>query len=992
MGRADAQVKVRGFRIEPGEIEAVLAGHEQVAQAAVVVREDQPGDKRLIAYIVATAANAGPTALDTSLLRRHVSEHVPDYMVPSAFVVLDRLPLTPNGKLDRKALPAPEYVVAAVGRAPRTPREEILCGLFAEVLGVESVSIDDGFFELGGHSLLATRLVSRIRTVLGVEVSIRSLFEAPTVAGLVDRLDEGGRVREPLARRERPEVLPVSFAQRRLWFLGQLEGVSATYNIPLALRLTGPLDVEALRAALADVAGRHESLRTVFPQVDGEPRQEVLAGAEGVPACCVERVSEAGMAAAISAVVTEGFDLERDLPWRIRVLEVEDTPDECVLVMVVHHIAGDAWSMGPLVGDLSVAYAARCKGDAPAWDELPVQYADYTLWQREVLGGEDDPDSVVASQESYWKQALAGLPEQLELPVDHPRPAVASHEGGSVGVRISAETHARLLELSRSCGASLFMTVQAALAVLLSKMGAGEDVPIGTPVAGRTDDALDDLVGFFVNTLVLRTDVSGDPTFREVVERVREADLAAYAHQDVPFERLVEILNPARSMARHPLFQVMLAVQHHAPLLATFRSATAGTTPESDVALPDLAVRPEPMEGTVAKFDLSVSLGETHTDSGAAGLEGRLEYRTDLFDAVTVEHLARRFVQLLDAVATTPEAPVRHVDVMGADERETVLRAWNDTARERPGATLTELFEAHVARTPDATAIVSDGLELTYAQLNERADRLARHLAAKGAGPERAVGLWLERSADLVATLLAVLKTGAHYVPLHEGHPPSRRRLVMADCGAELLVTDRPTEAAGFAGTAEVIWADAVFEAASGTGAVEPVGARGADGLAYVMYTSGSTGEPKGVAATHRGVADLVLDRCWETDNHERVLFHSPYAFDASTFELWAPLLSGTTIVVAPPGNLDAPSLEQLIKVHDITGVVLTAGLFRVIAEETPTCLAQLREVLTGGDVVSPVAVRRVAEACPGTVVRVLYGPTEITLCATQFEVPVGAV
>ncbi|WP_331730044.1 amino acid adenylation domain-containing protein [Streptomyces sp. NBC_00073] len=993
VGRADAQVKVRGFRIELGEIEAVLAGHEQVAQVAVVVREDQPGDKRLVAYVVAGVANAGPTDPDASLLRQHVSEHVPDYMVPSAFVVLDALPLTPNGKLDRRALPAPEYVVAAAGRGPRSPREEILCGLFAEVLGVESVSIDDGFFDLGGHSLLATRLVSRIRTVLGVEVSIRSLFEAPTVAGLVDRLDEGGRVREPLEQRIRPEVLPVSFAQRRLWFLGQLEGTSGTYNIPLALRLTGALDVEALRAALADVAGRHESLRTVFPQVDGEPRQEILRGVAGVPACAVEQVSEAGMAAAISAVVTAGFDLERDLPWRVRVLR--SAPDEWVLVVVVHHIASDAWSMGPLVRDLSIAYVARCQGRAPAWDELPVQYADYTLWQREVLGDEDDPDSVIASQEAYWKQALAGLPEQLELPVDHPRPAVASHEGASVGVRVSAETHARLVELSRSCGASMFMTVQAALAVLLSKMGAGEDIPVGTPIAGRTDDALDDMVGFFVNTLVLRTDVSGDPTFRQVLERVREADLAAYAHQDVPFERLVEILNPARSMARHPLFQVMLAVQHHAPLLATFRSATAGSTPEPGVELPDLAVRPEPMEGTVAKFDLSVSLGETHTDSTPAGLEGRLDYRIDLFDAATVEHLARRLVQLLDAVATAPDAPVRQVDVLGTDERERVLRAWNDTARERPGATgatLTELFEAHVARTPDATAVVSDGLELTYAQLNERADRLARHLAAKGAGPEHAVGLWMERSADLVTTLLAVLKTGAHYVPLHEGHPPSRRRLVMADCAAELLVTDRPTEAAEFAGTAEVICADEILGAASETGPVKPAGARGADGLAYVMYTSGSTGEPKGVAATHRGVADLVLDRCWETDHHERVLFHSPYAFDASTFELWAPLLAGGTIVVAPPGNLDAPSLEQLIKVHDITGVVLTAGLFRVIAEETPTCLAQLREVLTGGDVVSPVAVRRVVEACPGTVVRVLYGPTEITLCATQFEVPAGSV
>ncbi|MFK0026629.1 amino acid adenylation domain-containing protein, partial [Streptomyces sp. NPDC090798] len=1008
VGRADAQVKVRGFRIELGEIEAVLAGHAGVGQAAVVVREDTPGDKRLVAYVV-PAAGTAPAHLDASVLREHVSERVPEYMVPSAFMVLDALPLTPNGKLDRRALPAPEYIAAGAGRGPRSPREEILCGLFAEVLGAESVSIDDSFFELGGHSLLATRLASRIRSVLGIEVSIRSLFEEPTVAGLVGRLDEGGRVRERLGVRVRPEVLPVSFAQRRLWFLGQLEGVSATYNIPLALRLSGVLDVEALRAALADVAGRHESLRTVFPQVDGEPWQEIRTGAAGVPHCPVEQVPEPELAAAISAVVTAGFDLALDLPWRVRVLQ--PAPGEWVLVVVVHHIAADAWSMGPLVRDLSRAYAARCKGEAPVWDALPVQYADYTLWQRAVLGDEDEPESVITGQVAYWKQALNDLPEQLELPVDFPRPAIASHEGASVRVQVSAKTHARLVELSRSCGASVFMTVQAALAVLLSRMGAGQDIPIGTPIAGRTDDALDDLVGFFVNTLVLRTDVAGDPTFRQVVERVREADLAAFAHQDVPFERLVEVLNPARSMARHPLFQVMLAVQHHAPLLSTIRSVTTGSTTgstiESGFDLPDLTVRPEPMDGTVAKFDLSVSLGETHTDGTPAGLDGRLDYRADLFEAATIELLAQRLVHLLDTVTTDPDTPVRRIDVMSADEREQVLLAWNDTACEVPEATLTELFEAQAVRTPDAIAVVSDGVELTYAQLNEQADRLAGHLAGLGAGPERAVGLWMERSAELVTVLLAVLKTGAHYVPLHEGLPPSRLRLVLEDCGAELLVTDRLAQAREFAGAVKVISpaTDAALAAVSGAERVQPAdaggvsgasgvhGARGAggvDGLAYVMYTSGSTGEPKGVAATHRGVADLVLNRCWGTDNHERVLFHSPHAFDASTFELWFPLLSGGTIVVAPEGTLEATSLEQLIKTHEITGVVLTAGLFRVIAEETPTCLARLREVLTGGDVVSPVAVQRVMDACPDTVVRVLYGPTEITLCATQYEMPVG--
>ncbi|MFF9984846.1 condensation domain-containing protein, partial [Streptomyces erythrochromogenes] len=499
----------------------------------------------------------------------------------------------------------------------------------------------------------------------------------------------------------------MSSAQRRLWFLGQLEGASATYNIPLALRLTGALNAAALRAALADVAGRHESLRTVFPQVDGEPRQEILQGAAGVPEVSVESVTADGVASVVSRWAATGFDLERDLPWRVRLLEVTDAPGEWVLVMVVHHIAADGSSMAPLAKDLSQAYAARSQGHAPVWQPLPVQYADYTLWQREVLGDEDDPDSVIAAQVAYWRKALAEVPQQLELPVDHPRPAIASHEGASVDVSVPADVHARLLELSRSCGASVFMTVQAALAVLLSKMGAGEDIPMGTPVAGRTDDALDDLVGFFVNTLVLRTDLSGDPTFREVLERVREADLAAYAHQDVPFERLVEILNPARSMAHHPLFQVMLTVQSVA---------------DPDLALPGLSVRSEQVQGSVAKFDLSFSLGETHgVDGNPAGLRGQLDYRTDLFAEGTVQHLADRLARVLRAGVTDPDLHVSEIELLGPDEREHILTTWNGDVTEVPDAAFPELFEAQVARTPDAVAVVSGGVELSYAELNARA-------------------------------------------------------------------------------------------------------------------------------------------------------------------------------------------------------------------------------------------------------------------------------
>ncbi|MFI6023951.1 condensation domain-containing protein, partial [Streptomyces sp. NPDC051287] len=509
--------------------------------------------------------------------------------------------------------------------------------------------------------------------------------------------------------------------------------------------------------------------------------------------------------------------------------------------MVVHHIAADGSSMAPLARDLSQAYAARCQGHAPEWRPLEVQYADYTLWQRELLGSEDDRDSVIAAQIAYWKQALADLPEQLELPVDHPRPAIASHEGASVDVHVPAEVHDRLVELSRSCGASVFMTVQAALAVLLSKMGAGQDVPIGTPVEGRTDEALDDLVGFFVNTLVLRTDLSGDPTFREVLELVREADLAAFAHQDVPFERLVEILNPARSMARHPLFQVMLTVQSIA---------------DPELALPGLSVRTEQVHGSVARFDLSLTLGETHgVDGSPAGLEGQLDYRTDLFTEGTVRRLADRLIRVLRAVVVEPDLRVSEIELLGSDEREQILTAWNRAVTEVPDAPLPELIEAQVVRTPDAVAVVCGGVELSYTELNSRANRLARHLVACGAGPERLVAVALPRSADLVVALLAVLKSGSGYVPVDPEYPADRIAYMLADAEPVLVLAEAATvDSLPQDSTARHLLLDdpEVRNAVAGRDGGDLCdGDRLSSVLAahpaYVIYTSGSTGRPKGV-------------------------------------------------------------------------------------------------------------------------------------------------
>ncbi|ELS50256.1 putative Nonribosomal peptide synthetase [Streptomyces viridochromogenes Tue57] len=1027
-GRADDQVKIRGFRIEPGEVQTVVAEHPGVAQAAVVARADAVDELRLVAYVVPVAGTGDGVRVGTDQARRTlpegvrslVRERLPEYMVPSAVVVLDALPLTVNGKVDRAALPAPEYDGGGSGRAPADVREELLCAAFAQVLGVESVGVDDDFFALGGHSLLAARLISRIRVLLGTEVAIRSLFQTPTPAGiaaLVAGREAEGTARPALtASRERPERVPLSFAQQRLWFLGQLEGGGlGTYNTPSVLRLSGAVDQVALEAALRDVIGRHEVLRTVFPVVDGEPYQRVVPVGEldwhlevvdlvGAPA---EKMSAKKMSAdgastddptadAVAERARHAFDLAVEVPIRASLLRTG--ADEWVLVLVVHHIASDGWSMGPLARDLTAAYAARCDGGRlPQWAPLPVQYADYALWQRELLGDESDPDSLLSRQVGYWREALADAPEELELPFDRPRPAVAGHRAHNVHVDLTAETHARLVELAKAEGVTVFMVLHAALAVLLSRLGAGEDIPIGSAVAGRTDEGLDDLVGFFVNTLVIRTDLSGDPTFRDVLVRVRERSLEALAHQDVPFERLVQELAPTRSLARHPLFQVTLNLQN---LEQTAVDSAVSTTADAGPASRLPVVEEPPGDAgeltAVSKFDLEVVARETRDEQRRPnGLRLSVSGAVDVFDEASVEGVAERLVRVLEQVVAAPGDRVRQVGVLSEAEFHQVVEEWNDTAVRPPTESVVDGFERWVSRAPERVAVVGgDGAELTYADLDARANGVARRLADLGVGPESTVGVVLDRGIDLVVALLAVWKAGAAFVPVDPEYPAERTAFMLADSAAACVLTSS-IYASRVTGLPSIEVADigpaAEFAppAERGLAGHRPAD-RSPDGLAYVMYTSGSTGRPKGVAVTHGDVAALVSDRCWGLTPESAVLFHAPHVFDVSVYEVWAPLVAGARVVVAPAGRVDG----ALIRGCGASHVHVTAGLFRVLAAEAPECFAGTVEVLTGGDVVPAPAVDRVLRACPDVRVRHLYGPTEVTLCATQAQVsePVGPV
>ncbi|MEU1310631.1 amino acid adenylation domain-containing protein [Streptomyces cinnamoneus] len=942
---------VRGFSIGPEEDLSLIVDN----------REDNDGflvDFHANADLYTPEAVAGHGQRLTGFLGTLASAD-PDRRLDA----LD-LPLPDGWTPPAAGTAVPEHAVTrpAPYRAPVTPRESQLCALVAEVLGVDRVGLDDDFFALGGQSLTAIRLLSRIRDVLGAELSIRTVFEEPTVARLARRIEGPRPARPALTPRPRPEEIPLSPAQRRLWFLDRFQGAGGAYNMGLALRLAGRLDRQALAAALDDVVARHESLRTVFPDTDGRPRQLVLAPQDARTAFTVRPVTQDDLDRTVAEEVAAGFDLSAAPAIRTVLLELGT--DDHVLLVILHHIVGDGLSLAPLARDIERAYSARSRGQAPAFAVLPVQYADYTLWQQDVLGAEDDPASRLAEQLSYWREALNGLPEEIALPVDRPRPAEMSQRGAIVRFGIGAGVHGRLTTLAQQHQASLFMVFQGAVALTLSKLGAGTDIPLGGPVAGRTDSALDDLVGCFVNTLVFRTDLSGDPTFSALLARVRETTLSAQAHQDIPFERLVEALNPERSRARNPLFQVMVDVD------------TANT---ATLELPGLTATPQQVDPGLIKVDLVFGAEERFTGDGApAGIDARLEYSSDLFDPATVQTIADRFVRLLEAVAADPARPVSHVDVLSAAERTRLLTTFNDTAAAVPAdGTFPALFAARAAATPDAPAVVFETTVLSYAELDARTDELAALLAERGAGPESRVAVALPRSVEFVVSVLAVLKTGAAYVPVDPNYPADRIAYILEDSAPALVLSVRETAGTLPATGAPVLLLDEPREPSGPHAAVRtPV-----TGAAYVIYTSGSTGRPKGVVVPHSGVASLALSQAEHlgVGPGSRVLQFSSPSFDAAFWELCMGLLTGATLVMAPAEQLlPGPGLAAVLAGQRVTHATIPPVALSVLADDQVPAGTTL---VVAGEACAPELVTRFA---PGRTMINAYGPTETTVCASM--------
>jgi amino acid adenylation domain-containing protein len=973
IGRRDNQIKIRGQRVELGEIEAALSECPGVAQATVIAREIGNGEKRLVAWLVPRSG----TQLDPNELRALLKKRLMEYMVPTQWGLLETLPLTSNGKVDREALQQMEPKLGRWtrgSREARNPAEDMLCGIWEEVLNVRPIGVQDNFFELGGHSLLATQVISRIQAVFSVELPIQAVFEAPTVLAMSQRIEQmkqSGAVLKipPIRRVKREGAAPLSYAQQRLWFIDQLDPDQATYNIPAAVRITGRLDVQALQKSLAEVVNRHESLRTHFHAVGGQPQQIIEANVamelQSFDLSVLgpqERETEAQRLAYEEAHTP--FDLQHAPLLRIRLLKL--AAEDHVLAMTMHHIVSDAWSVSILIREISELYRASIAGRPSPLPELPIQYSDYSIWQREWL-----KDDVLTQQLDYWKKQLAGaIP--LELPSDHPRPAARTYRGATVPFSIPLHLTEKLKELSRKNGATVYMSLLAIFQTLFSRYSGQHDISVGTPIAGRRQPETEGLIGFFINTLVMRSDLSGDPDFLALLQRVKRVTLEAFAHQDLPFEKLVEALQPDRHLSRAPLFQVAFAVQNVPPSALDFGEAK---------------LAPVAVDSGTAKFDLWMPLVET-----PKGLQGVIQYSTDLFEAGTINRMIGHIHHLLAAAMSSP-GPISTLSLLSAAERRQLLEEF------RPGEhhqCLHQLFAYHARRTPEAVAVVWRGRELRYAELDAQSNRLARYLQMQGVQSETCIGIAIERSPEMIIAQLGVLKSGAAYVMLDLAHPPARLAYMIKDAKMKFLLTKSNFKEQFAQYDPRILCLDSDWDAVAAQDDTPVESLTVPENLAFVIYTSGSSGTPKGSMITHRAVAGMILHsdtvRLQSTD---RVAQINNASFDVSTFDIYGALLNGACMVifdketVLGPGDLARGFVDE-----GITAVFIATPVFNQLAATDPNCFSAFRYVVFGGEAADVQAVRRVLQGTPPQNLLNGYGPTETTTYVTSFRVsslPPGA-
>ncbi|UUL82312.1 non-ribosomal peptide synthetase [Sphingomonas qomolangmaensis] len=958
LGRIDRQVKIRGVRIDLGEVEAALASHPDVQQVVVTATPEA-----LVAYVV----GAGGGVSEASL-RRHLAGLLPDYMLPAGYVFLESLPLTPNGKLDRRALPDPGDAIGrggAVYVAPAGPIEELVAQVWGEVLGIARIGAADHFFERGGHSLLATRVVARLRSVLGVELPLRALFEAPSVAAFARAVEQArGEAStvpplQPRADRDAPAAL--SFAQHRLWFLEQLAPGEATYNVAGAMRVTGALDIDLLERSLSNLVARHETLRTRFGVSAGEPLQLIAPEAT----IAIARIDLAGTDAEaraqawLAAEARRPFDLERGPLLRAAVLRLGD--DAHILSVSMHHIVSDGWSLGVLMRELSELYAAHLEARTPALEPLAVQYADYSAWQHDWLQGE-----VLDAQIAYWRDALEGVPTMLDLPLDRPRAARQRQRGAQHRLRIDPALAERLRGFARGEGATLYMLLLAGFQALLSRYTGQQRLLVGSPIAGRTQRETEGLIGFFVNTLVLRGDLGGDPGLAALLAQVRETTLSAFAHQDVPFEKLVEALAPQRDLSRSPLFQAMFILQN---------------APAGELALGDARLEPVAIDNGTAKFDLTLALEE----GGDGGIEGYCEYDRDLFDRETIARFADHYVRLLSRALDDPAMPIARIDFLSDAERHRLLHDWNDTKAAYPDKTLHQLFEEQAAATPEATALIHHGATTSYAALDAHANRIAHALRQRGVGPGHRVGIAMHRSPALVAALLATLKTGAAYVPLDPDYPAARLGFMLDDADAMLAlvspdVEDRIPPSLATMGIGDDLDCPMVAQDA-------PFPPTPPDAPAYVLHTSGSTGRPKGVMVPHRGVSNCIawMQQRYRLGADDRFLFKTSLNFDPSVWELFWPLAMGAAVVIAPrDAQADPEQIVELVERDGVTTAYFVPAMLEAFLDAGGARAGNLRHVICGGEKLPQATIDRfLAESTAE--LHHSYGPTEASIAASEW-------